>query len=286
MLEHVWNVKKESTDLNVCQFGIEQCQPLHAFGPAVRDHFLVHCVLGGKGIFQCGDKQCELCRGQGFLICPGVVTYYQADKEEPWTYAWIGFQGVKAEYYLKSAGLDGCTPVFSFPDAERINGIIREMLSANRMDTAGELAILSCLYDFLGLLVQAGNGGENQPEGPDRSELYIRKTIECVEKNYSGHIKIRDVARAVGLDRSYLGAIFRKSVNMTLKEFLTAFRMNRACELLEDRRLTVGDVARSVGYDDPLLFSKTFKNSKGASPSKYRGGIINRQDRLEIPGHR
>jgi YesN/AraC family two-component response regulator len=212
-------------------------------------------------------------KGQGFLICPGAVTFYQADEDEPWSYAWVGFQGVKAEHYIKSAGLSSNSPVFSSPNMESISGIIREMLSVRIMDTSGELVMLSRLYAILALLLETGNGGIKQKAGQDRSELYIRKTSEYIEKNYSRHIGIRDVAQAIGLDRSYLGAMFKKSVNMTLKEFLTAFRMNRACELLEDDKLTVGDVARSVGYDDPLLFSKTFKNSKGASPSNFRGRI-------------
>jgi AraC-like DNA-binding protein len=273
MLEHVWNTKKESTDLNVCQFGIEYCESLHAYGPAVRDHFLIHCVLGGKGVFHCGNQQVQLGKGQGFLIYPGIVTFYQADEQEPWSYAWIGFQGIKAEYYLKSAGLSGSSLFFGFQDAERISGIINKMLSVSMMDTHGELMLLSCLYDFLAFLAEAGNNGIGQKAIQNRSELYIRKTIEYIGKNYSRHLGIEDVAQAIGLDRSYLGVIFKKGVNMTLKEFLTAFRMDRACELLEDDKLTVGDVARSVGYDDPLLFSKVFKIIKGASPSKFRVSI-------------
>jgi YesN/AraC family two-component response regulator len=94
-----------------------------------------------------------------------------------------------------------------------------------------------------------------------------------MERNYSRRLKIEDIAHAIGLDRNYLGALFKKESKMTLKEFLTAFRMNRACELLEDNNLTVGDVARSVGYEDPLLFSKIFKNFKGISPSRFRDNI-------------
>lgn len=273
MSEHVWNKKKESTDLNVCQFGIEYCEPLHAFGPAVRDHFLIHCVFEGKGIFHCGNKQFHIEKGQGFLIYPDIVTFYQADDQDPWSYAWIGFQGVKAEYYLKSAGLNDNSLVFSFQDAERINGIVKKMLSVSVINTHGELVTLSCLYDFLALLTETGNTGTNQKMRQDRRELYIRKTIEYMEKNYSRHLEIEDIAQAIGLDRNYLGVIFKKGVNMTMKEFLTAFRVNRACELLEDNKLTVGDIARSVGYDDPLLFSKVFKNIKGVSPSKFRDYI-------------
>ena len=38
--------------------------------------------------------------GEGFLVEPEVLTYYQADSEEPWSYLWIGFSGKYAKEYL------------------------------------------------------------------------------------------------------------------------------------------------------------------------------------------
>jgi YesN/AraC family two-component response regulator len=46
--------------------------------------------------------------------------------------------------------------------------------------------------------------------------------------------------------------------------------MNKAVELMANAELSIGDVARSVGYEDPLLFSKIFKKLKGESPRQYR----------------
>ncbi len=46
--------------------------------------------------------------------------------------------------------------------------------------------------------------------------------------------------------------------------------MDKACDLMYNQQLSIGDIARSVGYEDPLLFSKIFKKIKGASPRIYR----------------
>jgi lipoprotein NlpI len=48
----------------------------------------------------------ELGKNQLFLICPEVTTYYEADKDDPWTYLWIGFSGIKARTYLDYANLN------------------------------------------------------------------------------------------------------------------------------------------------------------------------------------
>ena len=83
----------EQSFLTVYFCGKEECQPGHYFGPAVRPHYLIHVILQGKGIFQRNGVTYTLKRGDAFLIPPMESTYYQADQEDPWSYAWVGFDG-------------------------------------------------------------------------------------------------------------------------------------------------------------------------------------------------
>ncbi|WP_431603141.1 helix-turn-helix domain-containing protein [Clostridium beijerinckii] len=46
--------------------------------------------------------------------------------------------------------------------------------------------------------------------------------------------------------------------------------MNKSKEMMKDRQLSIGDIARSVGYENPLIFSKMFKKINNISPSEYR----------------
>ncbi|MGE5613279.1 MAG: AraC family ligand binding domain-containing protein, partial [Bacillota bacterium] len=62
------------TDLNMYQCGTQECKPGHSYGPAVRDHFLIHYIHSGKGKFCVNGREYNLEGGQGFLICPDVVT--------------------------------------------------------------------------------------------------------------------------------------------------------------------------------------------------------------------
>ena len=50
-------------------------------------------------------RRYELGPDQGFLICPGLVNTYFADKHDPWKYVWLEFGGLRAEEYLGAAGL-------------------------------------------------------------------------------------------------------------------------------------------------------------------------------------
>lgn len=258
------------TDLNMYQCGMENCKPGHAFGPAVRDHYLIHYVHSGKGIFQVGSKVYHLKEGQGFLICPGVVTYYQADSEDPWTYSWVGFHGLKAELYLKHANLSQENPIFTYDRDDFIENCFQQIMATKKMARGRELRLLALLYLFLSQLIEVNGTRRFVDSGLEKQELYVKKVLEFIEMNYSRRITVSYIARHIGLDRSYLGTIFKKRLNCSLKDYIINYRVSKACELMKNTGLSIGDIARSVGYDDPLLFSKIFKKIKNASPREFR----------------
>ena len=149
MLEKIRFDRLDHTDLNMYQCGIEDCSPGHYWGPAVRDHFLIHYILKGKGIFQVGDNIYHLEKGNGFLICPGVVAHYKADMDDPWSYSWVGFHGLKAELYLKQAGITMENPVFKYEYDNYLENCINEMIASKEPSKGREIHLLGLLYLFL-----------------------------------------------------------------------------------------------------------------------------------------
>ena len=89
------------------------------------------------------------------------------------------------------------------------------------------------------------------------------KAIDYIEKNYSHKITIEGIADYIGIDRKYLSSLFKDIQHTSPQHFLIKYRMDKACILITDELLSITHVAHSVGYDDPLLFSKMFKNTRG-----------------------
>ena len=81
---------------------------------------------------------------------------------------------------------------------------------------------------------------------------------------------ISELARSIGLDRSYLGSIFKEQLSTSLQNYLKNYRMDKACELMKNETLSIGDISRSVGYDDPLLFQSCSGNAREFPPREYR----------------
>lgn len=270
MLEKIYIDNPNNTDLNMYRCGIEDCVPGHSWGPAVRDHYIVHHITGGKGVFHVNGKTYRLAAGDGFLICPDSIVSYTADMEHPWSYCWAGFHGIKAETYLKQANLSPSNPIFRYEKDNLLRDCVEKMLASRSLSKGGEVYMLGYLYIFLSLLIEASAPENPAGSGKKSRELYIKKAVEFIRMNYSRKISISEVSRFVGVDRSYLYLIFREYLNCSPQEFLTAFRMNKACELMDNASLSIGHIARSVGYEDPLLFSKVFRKNKGLPPREYR----------------
>lgn len=216
------------------------------------------------------NKSHRLCAGDGFVIFPDQLVTYTADKDNPWTYSWVGFHGLKAESYLRKAGFSKERPIFRYDSDEKLSDCLNSMISCARISIPSELMLLGYLYIFLSLLIDNGRRENTQHPGSDNNDKYIRRAIEFISKNYSNEISIQDLASRLGIDRSFLYTVFIKHLNMSPQDFLIRFRIDRAVELMENTSLSIGDISRSVGYDDPLHFSKIFKKKKGISPSLFR----------------
>ena len=255
-----------SLDLAVYSCGIQKCNPCHAWGPAVRDHYLIHCVTSGKGVFSFGGKEYPLTGGDGFLLLPGVVASYEADSESPWQYCWIGFNGADAKHFVELTGLSYENPVFHFSDTalpDRLEAISRLSLSSHSNEVriqAGLLLFLADLMDRFGNLSPARHTGGYE---------YVRKAVQFIEYNYSRPINIEDIAASAGISRSHLYRLFMENVSMPPNEYLMRCRMNKAAALLEEGSLSVGEVAYSTGFSDQLYFSRVFKKYMGVPPSHY-----------------
>lgn len=275
MLEKYVFDQPDQTDLYMYNCGVEDCQPGHHWGPGVRDHFIVHIVVAGKGLFNMGQHCDVLEAGAAFIITPGAVAEYQASADEPWSYLWVGFRGLLAESLCLEAGLSTRHPVIRLQDTRQYEQLVRAMLHLSQAGRINELRRLALLYEFMSNLI-AEPGQENQISSETMQEEYLKRAIQYISLNYAGEITVRSIAAHVGLDRSYLYSLFRKHLLLTPKSFLTRYRINKAVELLKTS-LSVGEIARSVGYGDALLFSKVFRKEKGISPSEYRKRRVNIQ---------
>ncbi len=79
--------------LSVYNVGYQKCEPDYQWGPGVRDHYCIHHILSGSGIYTTGKVSVRLSAGDTFILFPGTELQYQADSEEPLGVLLAGFMG-------------------------------------------------------------------------------------------------------------------------------------------------------------------------------------------------
>ncbi len=259
------------------QCGTEVCAAAHRFGPAVRDHYLIHYIASGKGTFTSDQGSYSLHAGQGFLILPDQITVYQADDIQPWTYGWVGYTGHDAAMLTKQVGLSRENPVFSAGPADVIFDILKTMEDESSLLRMGHMSALGGFFRLLPYIDQ-----RIPYESHELSQQYFEKAQWYMEGNYDRPILVSDIAAFVGLSRSQLFRVFIAVCGASPKASLTKLRMQKAKALIESHDLHIADIAASVGMPDSEQLVRKFKQYYGVTPNQWKkAGAHALQDEAE-----
>lgn len=105
------------------------------------------------------------------------------------------------------------------------------------------------------------------------SSPLINKVCEYIYLHYNQNISVKEIANKMNVTDYYLIHLFKKETKKTILEYREEIRLYKAKELLEDRNLTISQIANYVGYLDNNYFAKVFKDRFNISPSGYRKGL-------------
>ena len=261
-------------DLGLYQFGKEQCEPAHSFGPASRNHYLFHFVISGTGTLMADNSKGEtkiyqIKSGQGFMIFPRQITTYVADQNLPWEYVWVEFDGLRAKEIVEMTGLSPDNPVYHAHSKELREEMKKEMLYMAEHGDESPFHLIGHLYLFIDYMSRSSVSMRFSSEGRVR-DFYIKEALTYIEQNFQNDISVESLAKSCGLNRSYFGRIFKDTIGKSPQEFIMSYRMVKAAELLKLTDLSIGDIGNAVGYPNQLHFSRAFKHTYGISPREWR----------------
>jgi DNA-binding response OmpR family regulator/two-component sensor histidine kinase len=102
-------------------------------------------------------------------------------------------------------------------------------------------------------------------------EDFMKRAFDTVEKNMDNpDFGVEDLSRELFMSRV---ALYKKLLSITGKtpiEFIRIMRLKRAAQLLQKSQQTVSEIAYEVGYNNPKIFTKYFKEEFGVTPSQYQ----------------
>lgn len=103
-----------------------------------------------------------------------------------------------------------------------------------------------------------------------RNYQRLKKAMDFIETYYSQPLTVEQIAQAIYLSPSRLSHIIKDEFGMTLIDFISKVRIDRAKSLLNNEAFSIAQIAQEVGFSDQSYFTKVFKRIEGCTPKAFR----------------
>ena len=101
----------------------------------------------------------------------------------------------------------------------------------------------------------------------------INSVIGYIAANYSRPVGLQEAAEYLSISESHLSRLFKEETGLNFLQYLNAWRINKAIQLMSDPRRNISEIAGECGFPSPGYFAKIFKRFSGKTPSQYRDNI-------------
>ncbi|WP_114856613.1 AraC family transcriptional regulator [Brachybacterium sp. YJGR34] len=236
----------------------EQSGQLAPLGPRVLSPHALVLISAGSGSFHDGTRSHPVRAPAWIWLAPGVPHAYAPDAVG-WTEHWVLFEGAGARTY-RSHGLHGTGHVLgegSLEKAEREEIFVGLHRVGRTPGRRAQLVAASLVHRLLGALL----------DGVEEEDSSVLRTLAATATE---DLSVARRAALCGLSPRRLREEVRRSTGLTPHEVVLATRLARAQELLARSELSVGQIGREVGIDDPSYFSRLFLRRVGLSPREFR----------------
>ena len=228
---------------------------------------VIHFCKEGEGWLRTRTGLHVIKKGEAFFIPPTQPLAYGASYDKPWSILWVHTQGGLVEQFLEALQITHESPVFSVIDMRQIEALHAKVFEQmeQRHTLASLVSTSGKLYDLLAYLVSEQQGPAMSPVGS-----HVKQAISYMEANLHRSLTLKDMANSVSLSVSRFSYLFRQAEGISPSAYFSQRRMQQAARHLLSNQLSISEVSRKMGYDDPYYFSRVFKSATGKSPRDYR----------------
>ena len=242
-----------------------------SWGPGMRDYYMIHFCISGEGVFN--DQKVK--KGDYFICEPYTKIHYYENKNNPWQYVWIIFEGEQVQEVLSSYGIQSKTCVSKFNSVEDLIALQKVIFTKEGLTPINNEVYVTTdkkinYWTNLIFSMKSEDEVKNLTRKPDIKSTHVKKAVEFINSSIHKKITPSLVAQFVKLDEKYLYSLFSNIEGCSLREYINRQRVEKAKTLLKFSNMNISEIAYSIGIEDPLYFSKLFKKYVGVPPKQYR----------------
>lgn len=191
------------------------------------------------------------------LLPPRIMNAFYASRGEAWEFCWVRYQQPQQQRPLSTAG----SPVLAKFDAGPLRASI-EGLHAESENTASPALMHHWVELIQGYVMRFAQ--------PLQDDNRLWQLWEMVSQNLARKWTLGELASACHLSTEHLRRLCRQQMGRSPMRQLTYLRMQQAGDLLATTNQKIEAIAAAVGYENPFVFSSTFKKWIGWRPSQFR----------------
>lgn len=247
----------------------------YAYRPKGTNDYLMIYTLAGLGRFGTPDQRQHICHPHEIILCaPGTYhDYGVADSASRWDLLWTHFRP-KADWLdlLDWPVLEPGFMKITVPDETTRQRIIEQFYRVHELAlSVGDLRDRLAMNALEGLLLMCEQINPNRSH--HRVDHRIRQVMDEITRRLAERMTLESLADLAGLSPSRFGHLFHEIVGISPMEFVEQQRIERSRQLLAMTSLSIKEISRQVGYDNPFYFSLRFKKRIGVSPRTYRDSL-------------
>ncbi len=228
-------------------------------------YIFIYCTKGKGEILLDGIKT-QISPNQFFIIPKNMKHEYKADEGDPWSIYWFHFDGALVPHlYNRHLIKHNINIPFS---VERITHFeeLFSLFDSNNLENQIEYANLLSL-NFISSFIYHNFESDIKTHHSDTIVESIKNFLmESLDKN----LTLDEIAAKFNYSKSYLHSKFKVKTGYPVLVFFNLKKVQKACEYLNYTDLSIKEISFKVGFEDPLYFSRIFKNYMGKSPRKYK----------------
>lgn len=233
-----------------------------------KEYIFIYCTKG-KGEITIKNKRTLIYPNHFFIIPKNIKHEYIADEKSPWSIYWFHFNGDFAteiyNRYAKTDSVNYKNIPFSKNIIDQFDKIF-DLFNNNYLLNHIEYANLLSLNFISSFVYHDLDSVANAHQDDDIVFSIKDFLLNNLDKNFTLH----ELASKFNYSKSYLHSKFKIKTGYPLLVFFKLKKVQKACEFLSYTDLSIKEISYKVGFDDPLYFSRTFKNFMGKSPRNYK----------------
>lgn len=256
----------------IVRAGRNAAKPHYHVGPKIIECHSLHFIMEGELLLEFDGKRKHLKAGDLFCLFPYIsYSYGILAGEKPLRMVWLAIDGNQVPEAVRRLNLSESLPYLENAIDFHTKASLQRMIRLQEQSEPAELVEISELYRLFDGLLQA----QTNPSPSNHTHHdWMDNSIEYMHLHYTESIKIEELARLAGVNRTYYSTRFMQKTGVSPMQYLQKLRMAKGAQLLHDTSLSVTEIALSLGYPDLYSFTRAFKNYHGLPPSACRDRLI------------